>query len=100
MKQNYHRNAKTNVHFRTQIQSNNSSLNAKLIEQLGVSKQTISKWKNRDFNTDASSRPHRIEYALSELETALAISLRSASWLPLDEIFEMLLEQNEQSGCQ
>lgn len=95
MQQNYHRNAKTNVHFRTQIQGNNSLLNAKLIEQLGISKQTISKWKNRDFNTDASSRPHHIKYALSEIETTLAISLRTSSWLPLDEVFEMLLEQNK-----
>lgn len=95
MQQNYHHNAKTNVHFRSQIQSNNSKRNAELVEQLGVSKQTISKWKNRNFNTDASSRPHHIEYALTGIETALVISLRSSSWLPLDEVFEMLLEQNK-----
>lgn len=35
-----------------------------------------------------------IEYVLYELETALVINIRRSSWLPLDEVFETLLEQN------
>ena len=62
--------------------------------RFNVSSQTISKWRNRDFVQDASCCPKNIEYALSELETALVISIRRSSWLPLDEVFETLLVQN------
>lgn len=94
MQQIYHSNAKTNVHNRTQIKKCSSISNKKLAVQFCVSSQTISKWKNRDFVQDASSRPKSINYALTDLETALIISIRRSSWLPLDEVFEILLEHN------
>jgi transposase-like protein len=90
MAQTYHSNAKTNVHIRKQIQNEFSLSNEVLASQLGTSCQTISKWKNRCFATDASSTPHTIKYALNDVETALAISLRKSTWFPLDEIFETL----------
>jgi transposase-like protein len=93
MQQVYHSNAMTNINIRQQIQNSTSS-NEDYSLRFGVSTQTVSKWKNRDFTNDLSSRPHNIEYALSELEQALVLSIRSSSWLPLDEIFEMLFEQN------
>lgn len=93
MQQVYHSNATTNINIRNQIQ-NNKSTNQKLASQFGVSSQTISKWKNRDFNTDKSSRPLSIQYALSDIEKALTISIRKASWMPLDELWETLLLQN------
>jgi transposase InsO family protein len=91
--QHYHSNAKTNVHVRQQIRSSFSS-NEALSTRFQVSASTISKWKNRELATDASSKPHHIAYALSDLETALALSVRQSSWLPLDEVFEMLLPNN------
>lgn len=95
MQQVYHSNARTNVYNREQIQKCSSVSNEELAARFNVSNQTISKWRNRDFVQDASCRPKNIEYALSELETALVISIRRSSWLPLDEVFETLLEQNE-----
>jgi transposase-like protein len=95
MQQIYHSNAKTNVNNREQIQKCSSVSNEELAVRFNVSSQTISKWRNRDFQQDASSCPKNIEYALSELETALVISIRRSSWLPLDEVFETLLEQNQ-----
>ncbi|MDZ7935167.1 MAG: DDE-type integrase/transposase/recombinase [Emticicia sp.] len=94
MSQIYHSNAKTNVNNRQQIQKC-SDTNEALSERFNISKQTVSKWKHRDFVEDVSSRPKNIEYALNELETALVISIRRSSWLPLDEVFETLLEQNK-----
>ena len=94
MQQIYHSNAKTNVNNREQIQKCFSVSNQILAAQFNVSSQTISKWRNRDFRQDASCCPKNIEYALSDLETALVISIRRSSWLPLDEVFETLLEQN------
>jgi transposase-like protein len=94
MPQIYHANATTNVHIRSQIQSNSSASNSVLANQFSTTKQTISKWRNRTFTKDASCTPKNIKYALTEFETALAISIRSSSWLPLDEVFEVLWTQN------
>ena len=95
MQQIYHSNAVTNVNIRLQIQKCFSVSNAALATRFNISSQAVSKWRHRDFVQDASSHPQNIEYALSELETALVISIRRSSWLPLDEIFEMLLEENK-----
>ena len=94
MQQIYHLNAKTNIHIRTQIQNNFTISNEILANQFSISKQTVSKWKNRNFTTDASSKPSKIEYALTEIETALAVSIRKSSWLPLDDVFDTLTLQN------
>jgi len=95
MQQIYHSNAKTNLNNREQIQKCSSFSNAELASRFNVSTQTVSKWKNRDFVCDASCRPLTIDYALTELETALIISVRTSSWLPLDAVFEAVLEQNK-----
>lgn len=75
MQQIYHSNAKTNVNNREQIQKCSTVSNEELASRFNVSSQTVSKWKNRDFQQDASCCPLHIEYALSELETALIISI-------------------------
>jgi transposase-like protein len=94
MQQIYHSNAKTNTNIREQIKHNPSVSNRKLAAQFNVSLQTVSKWKNRHFLADSSCRPKNIKYALSDVETALIVSIRSRTWLPLDEVFEMLLPKN------
>jgi len=93
MQQIYHSNATTNLNIRNQIQTNCAS-NFELASRFNVSKQTISKWKNRDFVQDKSSKPINIQYALTDLEKFLIISLRKLTWLPVDEIYETILEQN------
>lgn len=93
MQQVYHSNAATNLNIRLQIQ-NNSASNSDLATRFCVSEQTISKWKNRDFIQDASCSPLKIEYALSDIEKALIISLRKSSWMSIDEVWETLLVEN------
>ena len=95
MQQVYQSNAKTNINIRQQIQENSTSSNIELANQFGTSVQTVSKWRNRGFTEDSSSRPKNITYALTETEMALAVSIRSATWFPLDEVFETLLAQND-----
>ena len=95
MQQIYHSNAKTNVNIREQIQTKHSSTNEDLAFQFGTSTQTVSKWRNRISTSDASCVPNNIVYALSDLEAALAISLRSTTWFALDEVFEALHLQND-----
>lgn len=93
--QNYHTNATTNINIRAEIQSNSLSSNEELSHRFMTSTKTISKWKNRDFTSDLSTRPKNIHYGLSDLQQALVVSVRRSSWLALDEITEMIKEQNE-----
>ncbi|MBX9808267.1 MAG: DDE-type integrase/transposase/recombinase [Flavobacteriaceae bacterium] len=93
MQQVYHSNANTNLNIRRQLQ-NNSGNNTELASKFGISKQTVSKWKNRNFLQDASCKPLNIKYALTPLEKILAKSLRISSWVSLDEVWESLLETN------
>jgi transposase-like protein len=97
MQQIYHSNASTNINIRTSIQ-NSSQKNSELATRFNISEQTVSKWKNRDFSSDKSSIPLKINYSLSELERALIVGIRKSSWLPIDEVFEMLLEKNEKAS--
>jgi len=92
--QSYHQNAKTNIHIRRQIQNNRELSIDELAQKHGVSGQTVSKWKNRDFEQDGPSAPKTVHYALSETERILAAGIRSSTWLSLDEIWEMLLDKN------
>ena len=89
MQQRYHSNATTNVRLRSQINGSEKSIKA-LSDQYGVSRKTVSKWKKRTEFQDKSSRPKTIQYSLSEFEQQLAISIRRTTWLPLDEIAEMI----------
>lgn len=93
MSQIYHANAKTNVHCRSEIHKSKLT-NKALSITYNISQTTVSKWKNRDCFEDKSSHPKTIKYALSTLEKGLALSIRKASWLPLDEVHEMLLPFN------
>lgn len=89
MKQEYHSNATTNVHIRLDINKSNLT-NLELANKFGISEPTISKWKNRDKFEDKSSRPHTIHYALSDFEKTLVSSIRQSTWLPLEEVLEMV----------
>jgi transposase InsO family protein len=89
----YHSKAATNINNRSVIQ-NNSGSNLELALRFNTSKQTISKWRNRDFVQDKSCKPLNIKYALTELEKAIIVSLRKSSWMPLDEVWESVLEVN------
>lgn len=95
MQQIYHSNAKTNINIRELIQNNSTCPNGILAERYNVSNQTISKWKNRDCVQDKSSRPKNINYTLSDIEQQLIISIRQSTWFALDEIWEMILIENQ-----
>lgn len=88
MKQAYHSNATTNIHIRCALQKSNLPVN-ELAVLYKVSKNTISKWKNRVQPQDCSSRPHTIYYALTYMEQHIIKSIRRSTWIPLDEIVEM-----------
>jgi len=93
MRQVYHSNAITNLHIRSEIRNSNMTY-LELANKYNTSVATISKWKNRATLTDKSSAPNCINYALSDIQQNLITSIRSTTWLPLDEVWEMMLEQN------
>lgn len=93
MCQKYHANATTNVHARSAINKSNAS-RANLSGRYNISENTVAKWKKRLGMEDKSSRPDNIQYALSELEKGLVASVRTASWLPVDEVHEAVLSIN------
>jgi len=68
MQQVYHSNATTNHNIRTSIQLYSSISNVDLAAKFNTSVNTISKWKDRDFIEDLSSRPININYALTDIE--------------------------------
>jgi transposase-like protein len=94
MKQQYHSNAVTNVHIRSLIKESYLT-NFELASKYNTSPTTISKWRNRDNEHDRSSRPANISYAMTDLEQAVATSVRRSSWLPLDEVHEVVLNMNK-----
>jgi transposase-like protein len=93
MKQEYHSNASTNIHTRLEISKSNLT-NTELADKYNISEPTVSKWKNREDFEDKSSRPHTIYYALNDTEKALITAIRQSTWLPLDEVWEMVLIGN------
>ena len=93
MKQEYHSNAVTNVHIRTEIRDSKVT-NFELAQKYNTSEATVSKWKNRDDLLDKSSKPNKVVYALTPLEQALAVSIRQSTWLPIDEVWETVLKEN------
>jgi len=93
MKQAYHPNAVTNIHIRSEI--NGSKLkNSEIAEKFNISESTVSKWKNRDNFEDKSSKPHKINYTLTDLQKAVLVQIRKLTWWALDEITEAVFPEN------
>jgi transposase-like protein len=94
MKQTYHSNANTNLNIRYHIKNSKESLKD-LSVRYNTSVNTISKWQERIVLTDKSSKPNSIVYALTDTEKSLLIGIRKSTWLPLDQIHDMMLLENK-----
>ena len=93
MKQVYHSNAVTNIHIRSDI--NGSKLkNVEIAKKYNISEATVSKWRNREDLEDRSSKPHQINYSLTEIEKAVIVQIRLLTWWSLDEITEIIFPDN------
>jgi transposase InsO family protein/DNA-binding transcriptional regulator YiaG len=89
MPQVYHSNARTNQHVREIIQQSNLT-NVELANNYNVNVKTISKWKDRDFLNDKSSRPNKIHHALTPLEKELIRVVRTLTWMELDDLTDTI----------
>jgi len=91
MSQVYHSNARTNQHVREIIQNSNLT-NTELAAKYCVNIQTISKWRNREFTEDKSSRPDNINYALTPLEKEIIRAVRTLTWMELDDLTDTIVD--------
>jgi transposase-like protein len=84
-----HKLATTTPATRAHIQRSKATA-SELVRELGVSYNTIARWRGRDGVADHSHRPHRIATTLTAEEERLAVELRQSLALSLDDIVEVL----------
>jgi transposase InsO family protein len=84
-----HANATTTPKVRAYIQQSTAPVSV-LAAELGVSEQTIRRWRGRSSVLDRSHAPMRPTSRLSPLEERLICELRSELALPLDDITEVM----------
>lgn len=85
----YHKNARTNEHLRVLIKNSPDSVRS-LAERLGVSKNTVWKWKKANSISDLSSRPLVTHRTLTKTEERIVISVRKHLKLSLDDLVIVL----------
>jgi transposase InsO family protein len=84
-----HKLATTTPAKRAYIQKSKATA-GELVRELGVSYNTIARWRSRDDVADRSHRPQRIATNLTPEEERLAVELRQSLALSLDDIVEVL----------
>lgn len=86
-----HKNATTTPARRLYIQTSPLSV-AMLAAELGVTEDTIRRWKGRDSVDDRSHTAHRLQTTLTPAQEAVVIALRKTLWLPLDDLLVVVRE--------
>lgn len=79
---------RTSLTLRERIKQGEGS-HAELARQLGVSEQTVRKWRRRDSLLDRSHRPKRLQTTLDGAQEDLVVGLRVALRLPLDDLLRV-----------
>lgn len=86
-----HKQATTTPKTRAAIQASGEP--AWLVaERYGISEQTVWKWRKRDSVQDRSHTPHRLQTTLTPAQEAVAVVLRHALLLPLDDLLSVVRE--------
>ena len=80
-----HANATTTPKTRHYIQASNQSVR-QLADELGVSEDTIRRWKRRDGVADGSHTPHHLQTTLTPVQEVVVVELRKTLLLPLDDL--------------
>ncbi|WP_133513374.1 DDE-type integrase/transposase/recombinase, partial [Candidatus Thiosymbion oneisti] len=86
-----HANATTTPKTRQYIQASNQSV-TQLADELGVSEDTVRRWKQRDGVADGSHTPHRLQTTLTPAQEAVVVELRKTLLLPLDDLLVVARE--------
>lgn len=86
-----HKNAATTPAKRAYIQASPLSV-AVLSAELGVSEDTIRRWKGRDTVADRSHTAHHLQTTLTPEQEILVVELRKLLMLPLDDLLVVTRE--------
>ena len=86
-----HKNATTTPAIRAYIQASPLSV-AALADELGVSEDTIRRWKGRDSVEDRSHTAHRLQTTLTPAQELVVVELRKTLRLPLDDLLVVTRE--------
>jgi transposase-like protein len=97
-----HKNATTTPARRAYIQSSKASVRELALE-LGVTEDTIRRWKTRSSVEDRSHTPHRLQTTLSEAQETIVVELRKTLRLGLDDLLvvtrEFIMRGQHARGC-
>lgn len=91
MKIRLHANATTTPKTRAYIQSSPAGIRT-LSNELGVSVDTVRRWRRRDSVQDASHTAHRLQTTLEPIQEAIVVELRRTLLLPLDDLLVIARE--------
>lgn len=86
-----HANATTTPKTRRYIQESKKTDKA-LAKELGISIDTVRRWRKRDDVHDRSHTAHRLNTTLTEAQEAVVIELRRSLLLPLDDLLVVTRE--------
>lgn len=90
-----HRQASTTPEIRGYIRDSDKTVSA-LAAELGISRNTVRKWRERASVEDRPHTPLQMRTALRPGEETLALLLRHVLALPLDDLLTLL---RESTGC-
>ena len=63
-----------------------------LADRFGITEQTVYKWRKRDSVADRSHTPHRLQTTLTPPQEAVAVALRKALLVSLDDLLAVVRE--------
>ena len=86
-----HKQATTTPKIRAAIQASTEPAWV-VAERYGISEQTVWKWRGRDDVHDRSHTPHKLQTTLTPPQEAVAVALRKALLLPLDDLLAVVRE--------
>lgn len=86
-----HKEATTTPKVRALIQASDEPAWV-LAERFGTTEQTVWKWRKRDSVEDRSHTPHRLQTTLTPAQEAVAVALRKALLVSLDDLLAVVRE--------
>ncbi|MEF8982685.1 IS481 family transposase [Thiohalorhabdus sp.] len=88
MKLPLHGNATTTPRIREYIQESSKGERA-LAKELGVTRDTVRRWRKKGATTDGSHVPERLQTTLDPATETVLVELRRLLWLPLDDLLRL-----------
>ena len=83
--------ATTTPKVRAAIQASDEPASV-LAERFGTTEQTVYKWRHRESVHDRSHTPHRLQTTLTPAQEAVAVALRRALLVSIDDLLAVVRE--------